>query len=469
MPGDHTIVVNFLNDAWGGTADTDRNLYVDGITYDDDGSGGPVAVAGGTAELSQSGPQGFTFHDAGSGTTPPPPPPGTTTIGTGPDALTLKISQDAYLGSAQYTVKVDGVQIGGTLTASALHSSGTSDTVTVLGDWGTGNHTLLVSFLNDAYGGTPDTDRNLYIDGVSYHDSSVSGGAVAVPGGTAALLSAGAHDVAFTGTSDGTPPPPPPGGGTMIGTGPDTLTLGISEDAFQGDAQYTVSVDGVQIGGTLTATTLHSSGTSETVTVHGDWAPGDHALVINFLNDAWGGSAATDRNLYVDSITYDDDGTGGPVAVAGGGTELQQSGPHGFTFHDAGSGTTPPPPPPATITVGSGADVLALKISQDAYLGDAQYTVKVDGVQIGGTLTASALHSSGESDTVDVRGDFASGNHTLTVSFLNDAYGGSATTDRNLYVDGITFDDAATPEGPAAVAGGTATFMQNGAHDFLFA
>ncbi len=62
----------------------------------------------------------------------------------------LSVSRDAYQGSAQYTVQVDGKQIGGTLTASALHGSGQSDTVTVLGDWSRGNHTATVTFLNGA-------------------------------------------------------------------------------------------------------------------------------------------------------------------------------------------------------------------------------------------------------------------------------------------------------------------------------
>lgn len=47
-------------------------------------------------------------------------------------------------------MQVDGKQIGGTLTASALHGSGQSDTVTVLGDWSRGNHTATVTFLNGA-------------------------------------------------------------------------------------------------------------------------------------------------------------------------------------------------------------------------------------------------------------------------------------------------------------------------------
>ncbi len=113
----------------------------------------------------------------------------------------------------------------------------------------------------------------------------------------------------------------------------------------------------------------------------------------------------------------------------------------------AGPATSPPPATttPASITVGSGPDKLALSVSQDAYQGSAQYTVSVDGRQVGGTLTASALHSAGQHDTLTVLGDWAPGSHTVAVNFLNDAWGGTAATDRNLYVDGATYNGAAVP------------------------
>ncbi len=120
---------------------------------------------------------------------------------------------------------------------------------------------------------------------------------------------------------------------------------------------------------------------------------------------------------------------------------------------------TPTAPAPAQITLGSGSDTLVLKISQDVYQGSAQYTVKVDGAQTGGTQTAVAWHSSGQSDTVTVKGDWASGGHSVAVEFLNDAWGGTAATDRNLYLDGATYDGA-------AVAGGTAALMSAGAATF---
>jgi len=115
---------------------------------------------------------------------------GRPSAGSGPDALVLRISQDAYRGDAQYTVSVDGQRVGGTFTASALHGSGRSDTLTLKGDWGAGEHAVTVEFLNDAWDGTPETDRNLHLDGMTYNGRAVDGAA-------ATLWGVGAADFAF--------------------------------------------------------------------------------------------------------------------------------------------------------------------------------------------------------------------------------------------------------------------------------
>jgi hypothetical protein len=117
-----------------------------------------------------------------SGTAAPEPgrAPAVITLGEGEDELVLRVTQDAWEGDAQYTIAVDGVQVGGTLTAIALRGSGLSDSVTVRGDWGPGAHEATVTFLNDRWGGTPETDRNLYVEGVSYNDAAIAGGELAL-------------------------------------------------------------------------------------------------------------------------------------------------------------------------------------------------------------------------------------------------------------------------------------------------
>ena len=373
------------------------------------------------------------------------------TVGSGADKLVLRISQDAYQGNAQFTVSVDGRQIGNTLTAETLHRTGQSDTITVQGDWAAGAHTASVNFLNDAYGGSAGADRNLYVDGAAYNGGTVNGAAKT-------LMSNGAANFGFTEAAAPSTPSTPTGGGspasTTVGSGPDTLVLRVSQDAYQGNAQYTVSVDGRQIGGTLTAAALHGSGQSDTVTVKGDWTAGNHTVTVNFLNDAWGNSAGADRNLFLDSATYNG------ASVNGASKALMSNGPASFGFSEAGAAPSAPTGP-ASTTLGSGSDTLVLRVSQDAYQGSAQYTVKVDGVQIGGVQTAQAGHGSGQSDTVTVKGEWGAGAHSVDVQFLNDAWGGSTSADRNLYVDGATYNGA-------SVGGAAKALMSNGTANFSF-
>jgi len=306
--------------------------------------------------------------------------PVTLAVGSGPDTLVLKISQDAFQGSAQYTVSVDGNQIGGTLTGGASHVARQDDTISVLGNFAPGPHRLTINFLNDLYHGTPNTDRNLYVDGITYDG-------VAVPNGTAALLSAGPQDFAFTDTGTSFPPI-----STTIGSGPDTLVLKISQDAFQGSAQYTVSVDGNQIGGALTASALHASGQHDTVAVHGTFAPGSHSLTVSFLNDAYGGTPTTDRNLYVDSVTIN--GTGVPGATAA----LLSAGPRSFSFTEVPTVVIDPADANPVVNL-SHVNIVATSGSHSLFIGGSFDTATLSGG------TESVLAFQGNNTIITAAGD----------------------------------------------------------------
>jgi len=217
------------------------------------------------------------------------------------------------------------------------------------------------------------------------------------------------------------PATPPATSSVTVGTGPDSLVLQVSEDAYKGDAQFTVSVDGKQIGGTQTAMVSHASGADQTFTVESSFGVNQHTVGVNFLNDAYDGTPQTDRNLYVDAASYD--GT----TVSPDTLRLMSGGMQSLTVGTAA-------PVFATLKAGSGSDVVALKVSEDAYKGDAQFTVSVDGKQVGGAFTATALHAAGQSQEVDLSGIWGKGAHTVTVNFLNDLNGGTASADRNLYV-----------------------------------
>ena len=349
------------------------------------------------------------------------------TLGTGADTVTLGISQDAYKGDAQYIVTLDGVQLGGTQTAAAPHATGQSQLVHVKGDFTHGSRQLGVKFLNDAWGGTAATDRNLYVDSVVANQTDTRQ--------SAALMSNGTRSFAV-----GSNAPP---SDVILGTGADTVLLGISEDAYNGHAQYVVTLDGVQLGGTQTASASHAAGQSQRVQVKGDFTHGPRQLGVKFLNDAWGGTAATDRNLYVDSVVANGTDTRQSAALMSSGTRSFAVGSNAST---------------ADVILGTGADAVVLAISEDAYNGHAQYAVTLDGVRVGEVQTASASHAAGQSQFVQVKGDFTHGPRQLGVEFLNDYWEGTDATDRNLYVDSVVVNGADTRQ--------SATMLSNGTHGF---
>ncbi len=250
--GPHRVGVTFTEDAYGGASGGDRNLYVDGITLNG------VALPGATAALWSAGTAEFATA-AMSG------------------KLTLYVSQDAYAGNAQFTVAVDGAQLGGVQTASAAHARGDTKAVTLEGTFGAGPHTVAVAFLNDAYGGSASTDRNLYVDGVDLNG-------VANPSAAAALLSNGTAQLRVT---------------DAPASGPDVLRVRVAEDVYKGHAQFKVAIDGRTLGSPMTTFASRAGGESQEFVFSGDFGGGQHRVNVTFLNDLYEGSAAADRNLYV--------------------------------------------------------------------------------------------------------------------------------------------------------------------------
>ena len=335
-----------------------------------------------------------------------------------PDTITLSVSEDAWQGDAQFTVRVDGKQVGGTMTATASHALGQTQAISLSGNFGAGAHDVAVTFLNDAYGGSASTDRNLYVDKLVYNGVSTPGGKLLAAGTQTYKVGAAAAPVS-------------------LGSGPDTIVVNVSEDAWQGDAQFTISIDGKQIGGTQTASVSHAAGKSQAFNLAGSFGAGAHTVAVNFLNDAYGGSASTDRNLYVDSIAHNGVTVPGAAMLSGGARQFAV--------------------PASGLVVGAGPDTIKLAVTEDAWNGDAQFSVAVDGKQIGGVLTATAIAGSGKQQTVNLAGSFGTGAHKVTVNFLNDAYGGSAATDRNLHVESIQYNGA-TVKGAVLYGGGPRDF-----------
>jgi len=223
--------------------------------------------------------------------------------------------------------------------------------------------------------------------------------------------------------------------GGMFGSGPDTLVLTLAEDAFRGDAQANIAIDGKALTAhPITVTALKNAGQSETFTLKGSFGPSAHDLAVSFLNDAYGGTATTDRNLYVNGASYNGFSPR-PASAA-----LDTNGTTRFTIPPAGD----PEATPTTVnggTFGSGPDTLVLTLAEDAFRGDAQASIAIDGKTLTAhPITVTALKNAGQSETFTLKGSFGPGAHDLAVSFLNDAYGGTPITDRNLYVNEASYN-----------------------------
>ncbi len=90
-----------------------------------------------------------------------------------------------------------------------------------------------------------------------------------------------------------------------VGTGPDTLTLSINEDYFIQNAQFTLSVNGVQQGGVQTALAVAAFGETQQFVVNGSFAGTAPTVTIDFLNKLNGGAAVDNLDLYLTGISFD--------------------------------------------------------------------------------------------------------------------------------------------------------------------
>ncbi len=117
-----------------------------------------------------------------------------------------------------------------------------------------------------------------------------------------------------------------------------------------------------------------------------------------------------------------------------------------------------PPAPAAGPPVAANGTTLVLNLSEDAYAGDATFTLSVDGIQRSIAQTVTAAHGDGASQAFDFTSlGIPPGRHDIGVTFTNDAYAG-AGRDRNLFVDSVRFGDM-TQSGGVLWSNGTLNFQ----------
>ena len=222
-----------------------------------------------------------------------------------------------------------------------------------------------------------------------------------------------------------------------------TIAVHVSGDEYQGLPEFRLLADGQQVGGIHTVTADHALGQWQTVGFDLDASIPLNEIRVEFLNDAYGGSADKDRNLYVDSIEvngvrllsqdaiYDRNGASdlpGQTNMPWVGALVFDVAGHNGPVAAPSGDTTDTPAPHTTI---------AVHVSGDEYQGSPEFRLLVDGQQVGGIHTVTADHALGQWQTVGFDLDASIPLNEIRVEFLNDAYGGSADKDRNLYVDSI--------------------------------
>ncbi len=102
----------------------------------------------------------------------------------------------------------------------------------------------------------------------------------------------------------------------------------MSEDALNGDAVFTVAIDGKRIGGVRTVTASHGKGQS--VDILGAFGGGSHTASIKFMNDLYTPGVG-DRNLFLGGASING------AAVPGAHLSFWSGGTQSFSFTSAPS------------------------------------------------------------------------------------------------------------------------------------
>ncbi|PTM75860.1 putative xylan-binding protein with Ca-dependent carbohydrate-binding module, partial [Cereibacter johrii] len=104
-------------------------------------------------------------------------------------------------------------------------------------------------------------------------------------------------------------------------TAPDTLSVRVSGDAWQGDPAFALLVNGVMVAPSTVVTADRAAGEWQTLTFTGDWdLDGSDQVSVRFLEDSYAGPGR-DRNLYVDEVRLNGEVNGADRTFLQTGTE----------------------------------------------------------------------------------------------------------------------------------------------------
>ncbi len=127
-----------------------------------------------------------------------------------------------------------------------------------------------------------------------------------------------------------------------------------------------------------------------------------------------------------------------------------------FSLVAKGSAPAPTTPTPTPTPTPTGQDTVTVRVSGDAYKGDPNFALTVNGRVVDSTNVVTADHGEGEWDTLVFKGDFnLDGTDRVGIQFTNDLYT-RGVGDRNLYVDSVTVNGETNGRDQAFFRGDTA-------------
>jgi hypothetical protein len=282
--------------------------------------------------------------------------PSTTTLGSGSCALGISLAT-ASDGSATLSMFVGGKQVGYFQSLTATQTSDLKKAMSVVSSLTMQQQNLVVSLFGDvAYlsqfmnvtnelGWLSGADKLLVQDMFSLFNEGTTAQAV-----------------------------------TVLGTGTSVLNLYVGELAGKSDAQFTVSVDGKQVGGVQTVHANQAAGQEQLFQIEGSFGSGQHTVTLDLLNGSSGSSSST-PSLFLDSAVLNG------VAVPGGTLSMAASGNQSFTVGTKVVGN--PASVAASLAVSENASATAIGITAptDPNYASQTLSITISSLPTDGTVT----------------------------------------------------------------------------------
>ena len=244
------------------------------------------------------GNMGYTWIFADAPTAPIQPQDALALLNTTP-FIEIEASANLYEGVPLLNILVDGKTVASQVAITADFTKGERQTLRFTDPAFLGAGEISLRFLNDLWGGSRDTDRNVHIHQVKLPGRTlVNADAVYMVGGRAlsALQADGRNMLWTNGTLTFNAQPKE--------TGPvaNELRIVASGDVFEGNPVLRVAVDGVIIGDYEVSALRKNGQTQEFRLTVGNLLNSGN-LDLRMMNDKWGGSKDKDRNLLISEVT----------------------------------------------------------------------------------------------------------------------------------------------------------------------